>query len=203
LKVRTAGTDWNTIPLPFFAPEGEGDGGGDGTGGDPNGNGDGDKSGEGSFAFDAGKAYADLDADTRNWLQSANVLEDPKALATKAYNQEKLLGGSIRIPGKDAPKEEVDAFLNKLGRPEKADGYKLEVPKDMPEGLPYDGEFAKRASRDTRPSSRLSLKSVRTRPSSSWKRNGDRSTDPKPRPTSKSPTACLRKPRAGTTSSPR
>ena len=142
MKFRTAGTDWNPIPLPFF----EGEGGGGGDGGDPNGNGDGGNEGDGSPKFDAGTAYAALDADPREWLQKAEVESDPVALAKKAYNQEKMLGSAIRIPGKDAPQEEKDAYLNKLGRPESADKYELTVPKDMPEGLPYDGEFAKAAA---------------------------------------------------------
>lgn len=133
---------FHAIPLPFFAPEGEGGGGDGGAGGDPNGNGNGGEGGDGSFVFDAGKAYADLDADTREWLQKAGVDADPKALATKAFNQEKLLGSSIRLPGKDATPEERDAFLNKLGRPEAADKYELKAPANMPEGLPYDGEVA-------------------------------------------------------------
>lgn len=147
MKFRTeVGTAWNAIPLPLFDEPNEGGaggGGGEGTGGDPNGNGDGKEGGDGSFVFDAGKAYAELDADTRTWLQKAGVDADPKALATKAYNQEKLLGGSIRLPGKDATPEELTEFFGKLGRPAEADKYELKAPTDLPEGIPYDGEVAK------------------------------------------------------------
>jgi hypothetical protein len=141
MKFRTAGTDYHSLPLPLFDAAGtEGNG-------DPNGNGDGvEKTSDGSFVFDAGKAYADLDADTRAWLQTVGVDKDPKALATKAYNQEKLLGNRIPLPGKDATPEELNEFYAKLGRPETADKYELKAPADMPEGLPYDGEFAKRAA---------------------------------------------------------
>lgn len=136
MKFRTAGTDWNTIPLPFFA---EGDGG-TGDGGNPNGNGDGGNKDDGSFVFDAGKAYAELDVDTRDWLQKAGLADDPKALATKAFNQDKLVGNSIRVPGADATDEERNAFLNKLGRPEAADKYEFKAPEGLPEGFEYDGK---------------------------------------------------------------
>lgn len=96
----------------------------------------------GSVAFDPGKAFEGLEADNLTWLQKAGLDKDPKALAKQAFNQEKLIGNSIRVPGKDATPEERDAFLNKLGRPEKVDGYAFTAPKDMPEGLPYDGERA-------------------------------------------------------------
>lgn len=131
------------LPRPFYAPEG-GEGAGDNAAlaGDPNPENSGGEPEAGAFVFDAEKAFADLDADTREWLQKGEHGKDVKLLAKKAYEQEKLLGSTIRIPKEDAPPEEREAFLNKLGRPEKADGYQLEAPKDMPEGLPYDGELA-------------------------------------------------------------
>lgn len=103
-------------------------------------------SAEGS-AFDVTTAFAGLDADNREWLTKAGYVVDGKfdaaKLAKQTFNQEKLLGNAIRIPGKDATQEERDAFLNKLGRPAKADEYKFELPKDLPAELPYDGEVAK------------------------------------------------------------
>lgn len=101
---------------------------------------------EGS-AFDATKAFAELDADNREWLTKQGFIAadkfDAAKLAKQAYNQEKLLGNAIRIPGKDATPEEREAFLNKLGRPAAATDYKFELPKDLPAELPYDGEAAK------------------------------------------------------------
>jgi len=132
------GTSWTQ---PLWSPEGEGAGGGDGSQGQ-GGNG-GDQGGNGAFVFDAVKAYEGLEKDNLEWLQkNETLLKDPKALARQTFNQEKLLGNAIRIPKEDATPEEREAFLNKLGRPEKPDGYQLTPPKDMPEGLPYDGEFA-------------------------------------------------------------
>ena len=136
MKFRTAGTDWNTIPLPFFA---EGDGG-TGDGGQPNGDGKGAGDAQnGSGADDALKAFEGLEADNLEWLQKAG-LTDAKALAKHAHNQEKLLGSAVRIPGKDATDEERNAFLNKLGRPEAADKYEFKAPEGLPEGFEYDGK---------------------------------------------------------------
>lgn len=100
----------------------------------------GDENG-GVAAFDADKAYAELDADSREWLQKANLATSPAALANHAYNQEKLLGSAIRIPKEDATEEEKAAFLDKLGRPKTPDAYQFEAPKDLPEGLPYDADM--------------------------------------------------------------
>jgi hypothetical protein len=96
----------------------------------------------GSADAGAGTAFAALDEDTRGWLQTKG-LGDVQSLAKSARESEKLLGGMVKLPGKDATPEEREAFLNKLGRPEKVDGYQFTPPKDMPEGLPYDGDRAK------------------------------------------------------------
>lgn len=86
--------------------------------------------------------FAELPEDTRTWLEKRGV-KDPVSAAKLAYEQEKLLGNAIRVPGKDAKPEEVEAFLNKLGRPENVDGYEFKPPAELPEDLPYDGERAK------------------------------------------------------------
>lgn len=96
----------------------------------------------GSADAGAGTAFAALDEDTRGWLQTKG-LGDVQSLAKSARESEKLLGGMVKLPGKDATPEEREAFLNKLGRPEKVDGYQFTPPKDLPEGLPYDGDRAK------------------------------------------------------------
>jgi hypothetical protein len=139
---------WNR---PFYSGAGAegGAGGGGSDGGQPGAAGDqGQKpADQGAVDFDPAKVYAELDADSRAWLQKNEpLLKDPKALAQHAFNQEKLIGTSIRVPGEKATDEEKAAFLDKLGRPKTPDDYKLVPPKDLPEDLPYDGEFAKAAA---------------------------------------------------------
>jgi len=86
-------------------------------------------------------AFAELDGETREWLSKRNIT-DPKVAMRLAYDQAKLLGNAIRVPGKDATEEERNEFLNKLGRPADPDGYEIAPPKDLPAELPYDGERA-------------------------------------------------------------
>ena len=133
-------------PIWSVGEEGAGGAGAEGAAGDKTGTqnaGDGGVDNSGGSADDkAGTAFAALDEDTRGWLQTKG-LTGVDALAKSARESEKLLGGMVKLPGKDATPEERDAFLNKLGRPEKADGYQFTPPKDLPEGLPYDGDRAK------------------------------------------------------------
>jgi len=95
------------------------------------------------------------DADTREWLgKQTERAKDVPSLAKLAREQDKMIGeqakklgdatkGMVRIPGKDATPEEIKAYKDTLGIPETPDGYEFKVPKDLPEGLPYDGERAK------------------------------------------------------------
>lgn len=137
MYLRNTGTGF-TLPNPVYDAATEGT-----TGQPPAQNSGGEQESNGAFVFDAGKAYEGLEADNLEWLQKNEALRtDPKALAKHAFNQEKLLGSAIRVPKDDATPEERDAFLNKLGRPENPDGYQFTPPKDMPEGLAYDGDFA-------------------------------------------------------------
>ena len=99
------------------------------------------KTAEGSTVTAGADVFADLETDTREWLQKREV-KDAKAAAKLAFDQSKLLGNAITIPGPKATDEEKAEFLNKLGRPEKADDYEFEMPKDLPAEIPYDGERA-------------------------------------------------------------
>lgn len=59
--------------------------------------------------------------------------KDVSALAEGYVNAEKMIGADkIVLPGKDAKPEEWDGVYNKLGRPEKADGYTFPEVKDRP-----------------------------------------------------------------------
>ncbi len=64
------------------------------------------------------------------------------AIAKTAWNAEKMLGGSVRIPKEDAKPEELAEFetkvLTRLGRPAKPEEYKYELP--YPEFIPWDKE---------------------------------------------------------------
>lgn len=83
-----------------------------------------------------------VDETTRDWLQRSNFKSVEDVLKT-AHEQSKLLGNAVRVPGKDATPEEVEAFRDKLGRPKSVDDYDFRPPESLPENLPYDGERAK------------------------------------------------------------
>lgn len=100
------------------------------------------KTAEGSTVVTSADPFADLDdKDTREWLTKREI-KDAKSVAKLAHEQAKMLGNAIRIPGKDATPEEVQAYREKLGVPKTADEYEFTVPKDLPAELPYDGERA-------------------------------------------------------------
>lgn len=70
---------------------------------------------------------------TKGWKAPADVLRDYAQL-------ESTLGrDKVALPGKDAKPEDWDAVWNKLGRPEKPDGYDLSG-FQPPEGVPWNGE---------------------------------------------------------------
>lgn len=87
---------------------------------------------------------AAFDDSTRGVIQTKGW-KSPADVVGSYTNLEKLLGadkaGRALVPPKDdAPAEEWGAFYTKLGRPEKADGYKLPVPDGD------SGAFAKTAA---------------------------------------------------------
>jgi hypothetical protein len=105
---------------------------------------------------DAGKANPLLelvgdDAETKEWIgKQTERAKDVPSLAKLAREQDKMigeqakkLGDAVRIPGKDATEEEIVAYKTKAGIPLTPEGYEFKAPKDLPEGLPYDGERAK------------------------------------------------------------
>lgn len=57
-------------------------------------------------------------------------------------------GDALKIPGEDATDEDKNAFAQKLGRPETAEGYEIGKPDDLPEGVEYNEEL-EAAFRDT------------------------------------------------------
>lgn len=66
------------------------------------------------------------------------------ALAKSYRDAQKLVGAEkVALPGKNATKEEYDAFFNKLGRPETADKYQFQKPEKLPEGVNWNEEQLK------------------------------------------------------------
>jgi hypothetical protein len=65
-----------------------------------------------------------------------------EGLARGYVNLEKLLGADgdkrLLLPDKDATDEDRAAFWNKLGRPEKVEGYDVKMPEKVPQGYPVD-----------------------------------------------------------------
>ena len=65
-------------------------------------------------------------------------VKDIPAMADMLVRAQKLVGAKgIIKPGKDATPEEIGAYYNAIGRPEKPEGYKLPV-ENMPDGIKLD-----------------------------------------------------------------
>lgn len=123
-----------------------------------------DQAAGGGVSPEANAFMTALPEDTRSWLTKKG-LNDPAAIAKAAYEQEKMLGNRIAIPGDDATDEERNAFYAKLGRPETPEGYELKVPENLPENLPYDGE---RADRFKAEAHKLGLSAAQTAQLHDW-----------------------------------
>jgi len=59
-------------------------------------------------------------------------------LQGKVPELEGKLQNAVMRPGEAAKPEELDAFYNALGRPEKPEAYSFGKPEGLPEGIPYD-----------------------------------------------------------------
>jgi len=103
-----------------------------GAGGD-----DGDDQGDNGGGQDGG-------GDSRDWIpedlrdeKSLDAIKDVGGLAKSYVEAQKMIGGSVRIPGEDATPEDWDAFHAKMGRPDNPEDYGLVKP-DLPEGVEWD-----------------------------------------------------------------
>lgn len=85
--------------------------------------------------------FVGLDEDTRGWV-GAKGIKDIASLAKSARNAEQMIGKSVVLPGDDAKPEDWAKVWDRLGRPEKPEGYELAPPEGMPESMPYDQGFA-------------------------------------------------------------
>lgn len=74
--------------------------------------------------------------------KSLESFKDVSSLAKSYVEGQKMIGGSVRIPKDDAPPEEWAKFHQKLGTPEKPDGYKFNRPA-LGEGAAWDEKFEK------------------------------------------------------------
>lgn len=68
----------------------------------------------------------------------------PADLAKTALEFRQKLSNAVILPGKDASEEEVAEFHGRLGVPRSPDGYRIELPDDLPDGLvPTDEDEAR------------------------------------------------------------
>jgi hypothetical protein len=65
-----------------------------------------------------------------------------KSLADNMATARAKTEGMVKIPGADAKPEEVAAYRQAMGIPEKAEDYGLKAPEQLPEGVVWDEGFA-------------------------------------------------------------
>src|SRR5690606_30145235 len=83
------------------------------------------------------------DEGTRKHVE-AKGYKTPEDLAKAYVNLESKLGQALVPPGETAGQDEWNAFYEKLGRPEKPEGYQFKVPEAVPAEMPYDAESAEK-----------------------------------------------------------
>jgi len=83
------------------------------------------------------------DEGTRTKIE-AKGYKTPDDLAKAYFNLESKLGQALVPPGEGAGQDEWNAFYEKLGRPEKPEGYQFKMPEGVPEDMPYDAESAEK-----------------------------------------------------------
>lgn len=122
-----------------------------GTGGDPNANPDGNKSTNigdgkdppsdksGGGGDDAWKGLV-KDQDNLAYIKTKGW-QDPDG-AVKSYRDLETQFSQTKLPTKDSTPEELDSFFNKLGRPEKSEGYQFKISDKVPEHFPYEEQSA-------------------------------------------------------------
>lgn len=69
---------------------------------------------------------------------SLKDFKDVGGLAKSYVEAQKLIGSSIRLPREGAGEDELSKFYNRLGRPEKIEGYEYKQSEDHPEILKED-----------------------------------------------------------------
>lgn len=89
----------------------------------------------------AAEPFAGLETGARDWVGTKGY-KTVADVVTAAQNAESLIGRSVQIPDDKSKPEDRERFFNRLGRPEKADGYELKLPDGVPKDMPYDADFA-------------------------------------------------------------
>lgn len=90
--------------------------------------------------FDELKNSLPDDLKAREEIKRINSFED---MAKSVVEKQKIISASVRIPDANASAEEIVKFYEKLGKPAKAEEYKLEPAKDLVEkGYPLDSDLA-------------------------------------------------------------
>ena len=80
-------------------------------------------------------------------LREHDTVKNNKSLGTfvkQAFDNERELGGRIRVPGAEASEEELEKFRSHL-RLESADKYEITQPADLPDGLKWSDELVTEA----------------------------------------------------------
>lgn len=76
-----------------------------------------------------------LVAETKGW-------DDPNQIIQSYGELESRLGKTLNVPDEGASAEDWDRLYARLGRPDSAEGYAFDLPENLPEDFPYDGESA-------------------------------------------------------------
>ncbi len=78
-----------------------------------------------------------LDDSARESIRKT-TFKSPKDLALGHIALLGKLGNSVQIPDSNASEEDRAAFYKTLGRPDSPDGYEIQRPSELPEGMTYD-----------------------------------------------------------------
>lgn len=86
---------------------------------------------------DGGDWLAGLSKDNRSLVEAKgwNAMDD---VADGYRNLESHASKALVLPGDDASQDDWAAFYDRLGRPEKPEGYEFRLPEGIPEDMPYD-----------------------------------------------------------------
>jgi hypothetical protein len=92
------------------------------------------------------KGWLDSLPDELKGSDSLKKFKDVPGLAKSYVELEKHLGGTLKMPNDTSKPEEWEAFYNKLGRPEKPEGYGFKAPETLPPGVEWNEDLAKEFS---------------------------------------------------------